>query len=211
MKSEQEDRRSRLFNLVHRRFYADNDWVASAIKERTGEVFSVRTIQAWLIQPHRTSSRNCPERVLKALEEYIQDPSNRETIEWRKNRYENSLRNGKSPLERSAEVRDSKAVEFATDEIEEESRTCIKWQKEFGNRQGAMIYELQKALERITWSHTETLSAIHEALESSTTFEEFREKFLDQERANRRIRYDVRRAKHSIQNNTEEFADDTIA
>lgn len=211
MRDEQEDRRSRLFSIVHQRFYSDNDWVASAIKERTGEVVSVRTIQAWLIRQDRKSSRNCPERFLKALEEYVQDPSNQEIIQWRKERFEDSIRNGKSPLAWSTEVRSGKAVEFATGELEEESRTLSKWQEEFGNRQGGMIFELQKKLERITWSHSETLSAINEAFESSASFEEFREKFRDRERANSQIRYVVRQAKHAIENSAEEFANDTTA
>lgn len=209
MRNEQEIRRSRLFGIVHQRFYSDNDWVARAIEERTGEVVSVRTIQAWLIQPNRKSSRNCPERFLKALEEYLQDPSNQEIIQWRKERFEDSIRNGKSPLEWCTEVRNSKAVDFATGELEEESRTLSKWQDEFSNRQGAMIFELQKKLERITWSHNETLSALSEALETSTTLEEFREKFRERERANFHIRYVVRQAKNAIENNTEEFATDT--
>lgn len=207
MENEQERRRSKLFSLVHHHFLADTDWVASAIHERTRKKVSVRAIQAWLIAPGRRSSRNCPEWALKALEDYIQDPSNEALIQSRKELYQASIGTAKPPLAWCDEVRASKAVEFATSELEEDERKLAKYQKEFGERQGSLIFELQKELRNSNWQHHETLSAIHRAFQESKNFDECREMFLEIERANRMTHYFVRDAKQAIEKNSEEFGD----
>lgn len=207
MKNEQEQRRSRLYSLVHHYFLADTDWVAGVIEARTGDKVSVRTIQAWLIEPSRRSSRNCPEGAIKALEEYIQDPSNQETLQYRKEQHQNSFRASKSPFAWSNEVRAIRSVEFATSELEEDERNLAKYQKEFGDRQGLVIFELQKELRNSTWGHAETLATIFRAVQESKTFDEFRDKFMEQERAHAIKRFVVREAKQAIENNSEEFGD----
>lgn len=212
MENDQERRRYRLDALVQRHFHTDYDWIANIIERSTGAKVSVRTIQAWLIAPNRKSSRNCPEWALKVLEEYVHDPANSETLQIRNARYEASIGALKPPLIWSDEVRSSRAVDFATREIERESRSLIKWQEEFSKRQGTLIFELQRQLENAINVHSEALAAIHEAFRTSETFEECREKFLEQERANGLTRGFVRRAKHAIENSVEEFADgDTLA
>lgn len=207
MENEQEWRRLRLSGLVNREFCEDNDWVASAIHQRTGETVSVRTIQAWLIAPNRKSSRNCPEWALKALEEYIQDPSNEETIRYRKERYNASFSKMTTPLEWSNKVRSNLAVDFATNQLEHDARKLKKWQQEFGERQGVLIFELQKELQRSVTYHMKAISAIHKALDSSENFEEFRKKLKEQDRADSLVEYFVREAKEAIENNAEEFTD----
>lgn len=207
METDYERRRYRLDALIKQYFHTDYDWIASVIEHGTGEKVSVRTIQAWLIAPNRKSSRNCPEWALKVMEKYVQDPSNTETIQIRNARYEVSVGALKSPLIWSDEVRSSRAVDFATRQIEEESRSLGKWQEEFSKRQGTLIFEMQRQLESANIAHMETLAAIHGALRTSNTFEEFREKFLEHERANDLTRSFVRRAKHAIENSLEEFAD----
>jgi len=209
MMNEQEQRRFRLHGLVNKDFLGDIDWVANAIEQRTDKAVSVRTIQAWLIEPSRRSSRNCPEWALKALEEYLQDTSNEETILYRKKRYEDTISRIKSPLEWSNEVRSKFAVEFATSQLENDSRTRGKWQKEFGTGQGSLIYELERRLQREITAHMKALSAIYKALDSSETFEDFREALKEQERADRLVDYFVKEAKHVIEHSSEEFADNS--
>ena len=207
---EQERRRSKLFSLVHHQFLSDTDWVAAAILERTSEKVSIRTIQAWLIQPNRRSSRNCPEWAIKALEEYVQDSSNQARFKARKELHQATVGVSKSPLAWSNEVRASRAVEFATNELEDDERNLAKYQKEFGDRQGAVIFELYKELRNSNWRQHETLSAIHRAFQESKNFDECREMFLEIERANSMTHYFVRDAKQAIEKNSEEFSDPKV-
>lgn len=211
METNYERRRYRLDALIQKYFHTDYDWIASVIERGTGEKVSVRTIQSWLIAPNRKSSRNCPEWALKVMEEYVQDPSNAETIQIRNERHEGSIGAPKSPLTWSDEVRSSRAVDFATRQIEDESRTLGKLQEEFGKRQGTLFFEMQRQLESEIIAHREMLTAIRVALRTRNTFEEFRENFLEQDQANNLTRGFVRSAKHAIENSLEEFADGRTA
>lgn len=208
MQNEQWLRREKLSSLVHKKFHSDNDWVASAIDQRTGENVSVRSIQAWLIHPNRRSSRNCPEWVIKALEDYLKDPKNEELIRVRRDRHEESFRRMKTPLEISDQIRSSMSVDIVTRQIEEESCNLSKWQEEFGTRQGEKLFELNKKLQGSIEAYSKTVTALHLAVDSSKTFEEFRERFREEIRAEGYTNDFLRKTRKAIENNSDEFSND---
>ena len=144
MQNEQDQRRWRLVGLVERHFGRDYDFVARIIEEKTGGKVSERTVQAWLIAPGRKSSRNCPEWAVKALEKYVNDPANGESLQLYAARREATLSAVKAPLAWSNEVRSSRAVELATASLECEDRRLRFWQDAIGAQSGKMLCELER-------------------------------------------------------------------
>lgn len=206
MHTEHDMRRYRLENLVRPHFGRDFDLVVRVIQEKTGARVSERTIQAWLIPAGRKSSRNCPEWALKALEEYVSDPANRESLQFYAARREATSSKMKAPLEWSDEVRSSRAVEMATSALEDDARDLRRWQEAIGGPVGKMLFELERSLRAEINAHQRTLIAIHEALRTGATYEEFKSQFQDHVRAGELQAFYVRNTKAAIENGTEEFS-----
>lgn len=206
MQGEQEQRRWRLVGLVERHCGRDSDLVARIVEEKTGATVSERTVQAWLIAPGRKSSRNVPEWAVKALEEYVADPANREYLEQYAARREATLGAVTPPLAWSNEVRSNKAVEFATASLEDDARRLRAWQDAGGLQLGKMVFELQRRLEAEMGAHRRTLTAIHEACRTSSTYDEWRKTFQEHVKASELQDFFVRDAKRAIESHAEEFA-----
>lgn len=202
-------RRNRLFDLVHNYFRGENDIVAHVIGRKTpGAKVSVRSVQAWLMPPGRPSSRNCPPWALKALEDYIADAANRDSLEAMARRQEEDIQRVTTPTQWADKVRSEKAVEFATCEIEDESRTLRQWQERLGRDNGRYVFELELRLRAAERELTDSVSAIHQAVHGSENFEDFKKAYLEAERASRLQRLSVREARKHIENASEEFASD---
>jgi hypothetical protein len=200
-------RRNRLFDLVHNCFRGENDIVADVIGRKTpGAKVSVRTIQAWLMPPGRPSSRNCPPWALKALEDYVADPANRDSIEAMARRQEEDIRRVATPTEWADKVRREKAVEFATCEIEDEGRTLQRWQERLGKDHGRYIFELELRLRAAERELSDSVAAINQAVHGSENFEDFKKAYLEAERGSRLQRFSVREVRKHIESATEEFA-----
>lgn len=206
MQDEQEQRRWRLVSVVERNFGRDYDLVARIIEEKTGGKVSERTVQAWLIEPGRKSSRNCPEWAVKALEGYVSDPTHSESLQRFAVRRENALSETRTPLAWSDEVRSSRAVELATRTLENEDRKLRVWQEAIGGQVGKMLFELERRLDAEMNAHRKTMAAIHEAFRTSSTYEECKSSYHDQARAADLQDYYVREAKRAIETNSDEFA-----
>jgi hypothetical protein len=206
MHGEQNERRWRLVSLVERHFGRDYDLVARIIEEKTGGKVSERTVQAWLIAPGRKSSRNCPEWAVKALEEYVTDPANHEHLQRYAARREATLSSVKAPLAWSDEVRSSRAVELATALLEYEDRKLRVWQDASGGQVGKMLFELERRLDAEMNAHRKTLTAIHEAFRTSSTYEECKSTFQEHVRAADLQDFFVREAKRAIESSSDEFA-----
>jgi hypothetical protein len=202
-------RRNRLFDLVQNCFSGQNDFVASVIEKRTpGSKVSVRTVQAWLMPSGRPSSRNCPPWALKALEEYVADPSNRDLLAAMARRREEDSRRVTTPTAWADKVRSEKAVEFATHEIEDEARSLREWQEHLGKENGRYIFKLELRLRAAERELNDSVAAIHQAVQGSGNFEDFKKAYLEAEKGSRLQRFAVREAKKHIENGSEEFASD---
>lgn len=206
MDSEQEQRRHRLADLINGEFGRDNDLVARVIEERTGDKVSVRSIQAWLIAPNRRSSRNCPPGAIKALEDYLADPANREYLKEHAAIRERTLAAAQPRLAWSNEVRSNRAVEFATYQLEDKERKRQAWKDAAGVHLGPMLFEMQRGLLAELASHRKTLVAINEGLRTSSSFEEFKLKVQELVQLENVQEFFVRDAERDIENNANEFA-----
>lgn len=206
MQAEHEQRRWRLLSLVQGHFGRDNDLVAQVIQRKTGERVSERSVQAWLIAPGRKSSRNVPEWAVKALEDYVADPANREYLEDYAARREATLGAMQPPLVWSNEVRSSRSVELATASLEAEARRQRVWQDACGVQVGDMVFGLERELHAEMRAHRRTLSAINEAFRTSSTYEECKATFQEHVRASDLEDFFVREAKRAIESGAEEFS-----
>lgn len=206
MQSEQDQRRWRLLGLVERYFHRDYDLVARIIEKKTGGKVSERTVQAWLIAPGRKSSRNCPEWAVKALEEYVNEPANAEALKRSAAGRESALGAVKAPHAWSEEVRISRVVELATACLEYEDGKLRFWQDASGGQVGKALFELERRLDAEIAAHRKTLTAIHEAFRTSSTYEECKSTFQEHVRAADLQEFVVREAKRAIEHSSDEFS-----
>jgi hypothetical protein len=207
VQNEHEQRRWRLVGVVERYFRRDNDQVARVIEERTGAKVSERTVQAWLSAPGRTSSRNCPEWAVKALEDFVADPVNEDYLARLAQRREDvASGEWKSPLTWSDKVRREKAVELATSSLEVDAKRQRTWQDAGGLQIGGMLFELERRVEGELSAQRRVLTALSEAFRTGATFEELRSVFQEQVKASELQDFFVGQAKRAIESGSEEFA-----
>lgn len=202
-------RRLKLQALVGEHFANIHDLVVETIQTATGSKVSVRSIQAWLISPNRTSSRNCPSWIIKTLQDYVEDPAKREDLATRvaaRQIVDADL--AKHPLAWSDKVRSEKAVEFATNEIEHDDRRLKHWQATLGLQNGKALFELERAMETERRALSHTVHCIHTAITSNTSFESFAESYRAQINGNDIARMFVRQARRAIEGKAEEFSND---
>lgn len=209
MDSTASDRRNKLYSLVHDYFAGNTDVVATVIEQGTpGAKVSVRSVQAWLMPPGRASSRNCPAWAVKALEDYVADPANRERLEALAQLRTAAMGRVTTASEWALKVHDQKSVELATSQFEKDDRALRRWQERLGKEPGRYIFDLEQRFLAEQRELSDTVSALHQAVHGSSSFEEFKASYLEIERASRWMRRSVKDARQRIEERSEEFASD---
>lgn len=74
-----EDRRRRLQELVQTKLGGDTYQAASVLSRTSGRKVSHRSVQAWLVELNRRSSRPCPQWAVDALETYVPSSTSQDT------------------------------------------------------------------------------------------------------------------------------------
>jgi hypothetical protein len=206
---EREQRRQRLSILVRDYFGDDNDIVECVIREMTSKQVTVRSIQTWLIPPHRTSSRNTPEWAIRALEDYINRPGNDAILKARVARLnELRVRQSKSPREWGHEIRSNKSVEFAEMELQHESRDRQAWIDLAGKQLGDELHQQFGSLQRILSSQTRAIGMIMQAIDQCATIEELRNHVNGAVIGDSVGAMAVRSAKEALKAGAEEFSNE---
>jgi hypothetical protein len=77
---EQANLRSKLAALVKNPLLGDYFQAADVISKIAGKNVSQRSIQAWLLEPDKRSSRKCPAWAVEALETYLAQPENQKRL-----------------------------------------------------------------------------------------------------------------------------------
>lgn len=198
------NRRIDLENLIRREFNGDIQRVISAIKGITGRTVSERTVQAWLIDRRKISSRTCPEWALKALRDYLSDPDNKKRLaEAAADKVSDFYSDNQV-----AKVLEKDQVYKATVAIEADEHQMKEWKSVTFDTLPIKLHQLEKHVNGyLNYLHTAT-SAMELALEQCKTFEEFKEEFLKRRRDARTIDYLVREARRAIENRSDEFSND---
>ncbi|WP_407278217.1 hypothetical protein U5817_17280 [Aromatoleum evansii] len=200
------DRRIRddLAVLIQREFFGENHRVANAITQVTGKKVSERTIQAWLIDPSRVSSRKCPAWALKAIHDYLAAPENKRHLEELA-QYRKEFPQQPQFLD---DVYDKKQVGMATTEIECEKRARKRWEEASYNSLPTQIYELEKRVDGYLHYLSNTLATITNTLASCNDFDEFKRRVSADIEAAFRAESAVRRARTAIEEGREEFSNE---
>jgi hypothetical protein len=72
--------RDNMSRIVENDFGGDRLWVAYTLSDATKRKVSNRTVQAWLMEPGKPSSRTCPEWAYQALKDFVDNPANEEHL-----------------------------------------------------------------------------------------------------------------------------------
>lgn len=201
---ENECRRSRLSGLIKHKFCGKNWRVAEVIARVTGKDVSTRSVQSWLIDSGKPSSRKCPAWALKALQDYVDNPENLRDIE-KIAEYESKHQKDRNHFE---EIHDQRGVGLATHSIEWDQRALDGWQKTDFNTLPKKLFELEKRIDSYLAYLNGDLSAVTSALEECENFEDFRK--LVKEKVNEAdlIRFHIKKDRELIENKKGEFSND---
>ena len=196
-----EDRRTELGALIDRHLGRSNSLAVSAINRASGrDPISERTVQSWLIESHRVSSRPCPEWALVALRAQVANlsPSDQEHLK------DEAVRR----LNRPAWLRvdETHAVDFATVDIERDARVAREWEEV---AHPALAKKLAKSeIYQVGFMHGQNkiLTALVASLRRAATFEEFQRAFVERDTETSVIESQTRAVRRDIENGTGEFS-----
>lgn len=192
----QEVLRHELQALIGQKCGNDLAAAARAISLVSGRTVTTRTIQSWLIEQGRPSSRNCPEWAVAALREKEAAGSVANWLE-RKAFHED-------PHAAVNEVRHRTGVLRAADRMEEEERRRVRWKKVPASDLPASIAEAEMSLLRWVYALQDREHAIYEALKHAKSFEEFQEKALAMREAISQIDFEVEQARRDMESDARE-------
>lgn len=190
--------------LIQREFFGENHRAAKAITQMTGKNVSERTIQSWLIDPTRVSSRKCPPWALKAMRDYLEVPEKKRNLE--------ELAQYKREFPRELrfvdEVYDKHQVRIATNEIEHEKQVRISWEEASYNSLPTKIYEFESRIESHLQHLSNTLATITNTLKNCNDFDDFKRKVCADLEAALIAESAVKRVRMAIEEGREEFSNE---
>lgn len=202
---EQSRLRSKLLSLIQNPLVRDNNQAANIIFNISGKKVSARSIQAWLIEPNKRSSRNCPAWAVTALETYINNPENQKKLKDNPEIYKEM---SSIPLNGSWEVIDKHSVSMAENEIESDERMREKWKQASLSDLPEMLFQQEKRQDKWLCALNDRIHEISSALEKSKDFDEFKRDFLRKLDEMSTISYCVSNTKRAIESGTDEFSND---
>lgn len=197
--------RSKMEGIIRQYFRGAYLSAAQIISNKTGKKISQRSIQSWLIDPSKSSSRKCPSWALKALEEYV---SMNPEISERQRKWEEEQSRQRTPGSWSREVEDSKSVGFAENDIEADETMRKKWAKSSLGELHEHLYQLEKKHDEHLWYLNGLNSHVTKALKEASNFEEFKATFFALENESKSVDYIIREARTAIETGKDEFSND---
>lgn len=197
--------RNSMSRIVENDFGGDRQWVAYTLSDATKRKVSNRTVQAWLMEPGKPSSRTCPEWAFQALKDFVENPVNKEELE--RGRARRAARSG-STRGSAIDVDSNFSVQFATSQILDDEKRLSEWQGAGFDSLPQMLFRLEKQTQGYLSFLQDQQVAFETALRTSTSFEEFKTTALDAIRDKEQAKQSVKDAKNAIQNKTREFASD---
>jgi hypothetical protein len=205
-KNEQENERRRreLSSLINQKFFGENWRAADAIASLTGKRISARSLQSWMIDSHKPSSRKCPAWALKALQNYLDDPKNAQHLE------EIAKFRSDYPKEYNhiEEIHDKRGVELATHAIEWDHRALERWRKADFNTLPIKLFELEKRIDGYLSDLGASLAVVTNALDQCENFEDFKEVVKKKLREADSVKFELQSVRKSIETNTDEFSNE---
>lgn len=190
--------REELFSMINKHFGGENDRLGFLLKE-LGKPVSVRTIQSWLIEPNKRSSRKVPDWVLPLLKSYLAE---------HKSHAINPHRTSQWPYGYSANIINQKAVEMAEQRIAEHQLIREKWRTANFAKFVDRVIDLELRVEEEARNYGMLCDSLRESLGRSNDFEEFKRVFSETRDAFFKVDIEVKNTCKIIENHKEEFSDD---
>lgn len=188
---EQRHLRSTLADLIWRKLGGDNFQAAIVISRIAKRDVSARSIQAWLIDPLKRSSRTCPPWAVKALEEY-EPPTQDAASEW--------------PMPRGLQIMGNRSVMLAEARIEADESLQRKWAETDLSSLPVKLYELERHFLRWQNKLDEIEIAIMASLRDCKDFPDFRRRILDARESTSSISFAIDDARRAIEQKSDEFS-----
>jgi hypothetical protein len=196
------EQRARLSSIVNNYFSGRNGEVESALK-KLGRPVSLRTIQAWRMEPNSKSSRKIPSWVIPSLEKYIFDEKNKPYIG--KDYIPHS--DFKNNNEFSEWIFDQKIVSYAERQIKEDENIKCKWSNAKINEIPSILADLEMFINRELESLINWRYELQNAINESDDLKSLKRNLTERLNIKSNIRWEVKLARKAIEDNSEEFAD----
>jgi len=174
---------------------------AHALSIIGGKTVTTRTIQSWLIEPDKVSSRSCPEWAILALREKAE---RRGDLPPRKA----PTAFADDPWGAVDDVRDRKSLFIATQQLEDEERRVAEWKRTPSADLPAAVAALEGRLLQWIYAVHERQEHLLSALERSATFDEFKKKVREMLSAAGARRDEIKQARDQIAPNTKTGKED---
>ena len=200
----EEKNRYEMTSLLNSEFMQDPLMVAQAIEAETKKSISTRTVQSWLIEPGKKSSRKCPEWALKALNDYLKQPKNTRFLSEIKLHREKNL-DFKTPW--SMQVYDKYSVKFATSEIDEEEKKLKEWEQANFPTLAKKLFMLELKTERHLKHLQDHVLAIIHAIEKATDLADLKAIMKNEIKEKELVDFFIKDTRKAIETKSEEFSE----
>ena len=203
---EQSSLRNKLLSLINSQLFGENYRAADIISRISGKKVSERSIQAWLIESDKRSSRKCPVWAVTALETYLTAPENQELLRASAESYK-ILALDRS--DRSWEVMDKHAVKFAQGHIDADKKRREEWQQANLTELPTMLFEMENNIVGEIDYLSETLSTMLNVIfNEGNDLDEIRRKLKSELEGWSLSRSCVQKTRRAIEGGTDEFSND---
>lgn len=167
--------RKEMTHLLHGPFGGDYGLAATVLVERTKKRVSTRTLQAWMMQPGRPSSRRCPEWAVAALQEHIDhQPDSSHAWKGVASARQNSPEG--NSLSHRTQLRERETVKLAEELISSHDRIDRKWKECAASQVPAQLAGLERELRKKVDDLGEIVSCFLSSLKSSESLQELKDK-----------------------------------
>lgn len=183
--------------------FENNPWLVSrAIGTKVDRKVSPRTVQSWLIDPKKPSSRTCPAWALKALKEFLEEPAQRDLLKMWKDIHNDDV----SSQDKFRRVYERDAVETTTRQIESDAHALAEWESASMITIARKLFKFERdTVGYLRFLHSQQMALQH-GLEKATSYEELRAVVLESIRTNDSTEAYVLQTRRAIETGTDEFA-----
>jgi len=196
--------RYEMSSLLNNEFIGDPLLLVRAIEAETKKDISTRTVQAWLIEPEKKSSRKCPEWAFKALNDYLKKPENVNFLSEIKLSRE---KNSHIKTSWSMQVYDKYSVKFATNEIEQEEKKLKEWEQANFPTLAKKLFMLELKTERHLKYLQDHVFALTHAIKKATNLEDLKAMVENEIKEKELVDYFIKDTRKAIENKSEEFSE----
>jgi len=194
--------RLEMMRLMRNEFENNPLLVSRALGVKAERKVSPRTVQSWLVDPKKSSSRTCPAWALKALRDFLEEPSQRDLLNIWKDVY-NDEASSQAEFRRMYE-RDG--VEKATNQIENDARALADWENASMATLARKLFKFERdTIGYLQFLHSQQMALLR-GLENATSYEELRKVVLESIRDKDSADAYVLQTRRAIEAGKDEFA-----